>query len=90
MRKDKEARKEYHREYMQKKRQGLTEGFNKKAQGLTVSQDTLDKLTSPFWRDRLEKIRVAFESSHHPAYAHDVFLGDAYLDDVFELMECTR
>ena len=93
MRKNKEERKEYHREYMRKKRQGLTEGFNKtpeKEEGLTSYPDILYKLTDKVkWRPALEKICQSFKVSHHPDYIYDCTLGFNNLGKVCELLEVT-
>ena len=39
--------------------------------------DILDKLVDPVWRERLEKICLAFKESHHPKYIEEV----CFLDD---------
>ena len=91
MRKNKDSRNEYAREYMRKRRQGLT----KEAQGLTKGvtrdmTDLLDKLTDKDkWRPRLEKICGAFQASHHPSDIDTCFLGNYELPLVCELMEVT-
>ena len=61
--------------------------------GVTLDENTmdiLDKLTDPFWRERIEKICRAFEHSHHPSYMDCCFLGDYELPLVCDLLECTR
>ena len=58
------------------------------AEGVTIP-DILDKLTDPVWRPKLEKICNAFQSSHHPSYSKDVWLGDTNLSNVCDLVECT-
>lgn len=95
--KNKEERQQYHKEYMRKKR-GLTEGLTKsegltgvEAQGLTkgLTPDIIDKLTSSFWRPRLEKICQAFKDS---PYAQDVRVGvyGPDLETVSELLSATE
>ena len=92
MRRDRKLRKEYHRDYMRQRRQGLTEGFNKtgdSGEGLTSYPDILDKLTDPVWRLKLEKICHAFQSSHRPSYTDMCWLGDNNLTTVCDWLECT-
>ena len=72
-----EAKKQYQRDYMKKKRSNM--------EGLTYP-DILDKLTDPFWRGRLEKICLSFKGSH---YAKDVWLGDTNMSTVCDWLECT-
>ena len=90
MYKDKEKAREASRERKRRQRdKGVTLATKGVTSDMRVSPDIIDKLTNPFWRGRLEKLHAAFEASHHPSYAHDVMLGDAFLSDVCELLDCT-
>ena len=92
----KQQKKDYQREYMRRRRsnKGLTErpgipvGLTEE-EHMTVYPDILDKLTNPVWRDRLSKLQVAFDASHHPDYASACWLGDCNLSLAFDLLECT-
>ena len=100
--KQKEANREAARRQRQKKgmtqgmtvEQGMTQAVTSKGmtetKGMTDVPDIIDKLTSPFWRDRLARWQRAFKESHHPDYAHDVWLGDVTLARAFDLLDCTR
>jgi len=92
MRKDKKARNEYAREYMKKKRQGLTSS----EKGLTLATKPripyhiVEKLADKTWRERLMKMKVSFSESHHPDYASFIKFGDGTeLSDVFDWLEVT-
>ena len=65
--------------------QGVTQGV---AEGVTYP-DILDKLTDPWWRDKLERICAAFKSSHYPPYVQDVWLGDANLSTACDWLTVT-
>jgi len=92
MYKDKEKQQAATREAVRRHREkGITEGITKQgitSEGITCP-DIIDKLTDPFWRGRLEKVCLAFKSSHHPSYSQDVWLGDTNLSTVCDYLECT-
>ena len=96
MYKDKEKQKGVTRERVRRyrERKGVTptlagDMMAKLSEELPSYPDILDKLTSPFWRPRLEKICNTFQHSHHPDYINDAWLGDFNLSQVCELLECT-
>lgn len=85
MYKDKGKQREAVKKAVQRHREGITQGITSE-EGITYP-DILDKLTNPFWRDRLEKICLAFKSS---PYIKDVWLGDTNLSTACDWLECTR
>ena len=94
--KNKEQERAASKERMQRMRQGVTKGVTKTegvtalgAKGVTYP-DIIDKLTDKTWRKKLEALHAAFQSSHNPSYAKDVWLGDLPLDVVFDYLEITR
>ena len=84
----KEGKREYQREYMRRKSSNsgsnITDGSN--GQGLTDYPDIIDKLTDPFWRDRLERICMAFGRSPNKQCT---WLGNLDLEIVCDLLDCT-
>ena len=99
--KAREASKERMRRYRDKK--GVTKGVTS-VEGVTTPvtiegvtgcnmgvtyPDLLDKLTNPWWRDRLGKICAAFRASHHPEYVQDVWLGEANLSVACDWLSVT-
>lgn len=94
-----ERKKQYQKDYMkeyQRKKRGLNkeEPGSKQIVGLAdgskqITPDIIDKLTSPFWRPRLERLCAAFSGS---PYAKDVRVGVYGLDleTVSELLSATE
>ena len=67
--------------------EGMTQGMTGEEGG---RPDIILKLIDPWWRDRLTKLCHAFESSHHPEYKEDVWLGNTNLSTACDWLECTR
>lgn len=90
--KDKDKQRQAVKESMRRKRQGITKGITR-AESPRVSQgvtpDIIDKLTSPYWRPRLERLCVAFSGS---PYAKEVRVGvyGPSLEVVSELLDVTE
>jgi hypothetical protein len=92
MYKDKEKQKEAGRERVRRYREGQKalqkEGVTSPG-ALHDYPDIIDKLTDPFWRDRLEKICGAFKS-RNPHDMQVCWLGDVGLVTVCDWLECTN
>jgi len=93
MYKDKEKQKVANRanakHYREKK--GMTQGMTEEM-GMTQDKssypDIIDKLTDPFWRERLTKICASFQGRR---FGMDVtWLGDTPLTVACDWLECTE
>ena len=66
--------------------EGITKGITP-----FIPYHIVEKLADPIWRDRLTKMKIAFEESHNPSYASNLmfcFCGTP-LSDVFDWLEVT-